>query len=79
MSVGAAVRPRRGLRRWMHGEVTTAELLAECTSVGPGAVVSGVPYIVNDGRLDIGADLVLAAQPVRSHLIVSPGGELEIA
>jgi acetyltransferase-like isoleucine patch superfamily enzyme/acyl carrier protein len=53
-------------------------LLTGCTSVGPRPVVTGSPHIENRGRLVIGADVVLASQPVRSHVIVSARGDLEV-
>ena len=49
-----------------------------CDEVGPGAAVSGFPWISNRGRLVIGARFRLSCLPVVSHLVVAPGGALEI-
>jgi acetyltransferase-like isoleucine patch superfamily enzyme/acyl carrier protein len=57
---------------------TAAKHLARCTTVGARPVVTGVPHIDNGGRLDMGADIVLASQPLPSHLVVSAGGDLTI-
>lgn len=55
-----------------------AKQLARCTTVGARPIVTGVPHIDNSGRLDVGSDVVLASQPLPSHLVVSAGGDLTI-
>jgi acetyltransferase-like isoleucine patch superfamily enzyme/acyl carrier protein len=57
---------------------TAAKRLAACTSVGARPVVTGAPHIANGGRIEVGADVVLASQPLPSHLVVSAGGDLTI-
>jgi acetyltransferase-like isoleucine patch superfamily enzyme/acyl carrier protein len=57
---------------------TAAKRLAACTSVGARPVVTGAPHIDNGGRIEIGADVVLASQPLPSHLVVSADGDLTI-
>jgi acetyltransferase-like isoleucine patch superfamily enzyme/acyl carrier protein len=52
--------------------------LRACTEVGPGAHVRGRPHIVNRGTIVIGARFHLASQPIRSHLITGPTGDLRI-
>jgi acetyltransferase-like isoleucine patch superfamily enzyme/acyl carrier protein len=50
----------------------------DCTSLGPGAVLRGRPYILNQGRMIIGARLRLSSSPVVSHLVTEHRGVLEI-
>jgi acetyltransferase-like isoleucine patch superfamily enzyme/acyl carrier protein len=50
--------------------------LRRCTAVGAAPELEGRPFVVNAGRLVIGARLRLASVPVQSHLIVARGGEL---
>jgi acetyltransferase-like isoleucine patch superfamily enzyme/acyl carrier protein len=57
-----------GPGRWLRG----------CDEVGEGAVLQGRPYVENKGKLTIGARLTLTSVPVQSHLVVAPGGVLEI-
>jgi acetyltransferase-like isoleucine patch superfamily enzyme/acyl carrier protein len=43
-----------------------------------GAVLAGRPSVQNQGRLVVGARLRLDSVPVQSHLVVAPGGLLEL-
>lgn len=52
--------------------------LRRCDAVGRGAALVGRPWIENRGRLVIGDRLRLSSVPVQSHLVVAPGGALEI-
>ena len=52
--------------------------LRRCDAIGAGAALVGRPWIENRGRLVIGDRLRLASVPVQSHLVVAPGGTLEI-
>lgn len=52
--------------------------LRRCDRLGAGAALDGRPWIENRGRLVVGERLRLASVPVQSHLVVAPGGELEI-
>lgn len=52
--------------------------LRGCDRVGPGARLSGAPWVENAGRVTIGRGLHLSSRPVQSHLVVGPGGVLEI-
>jgi len=52
--------------------------MRHCDRVGPGANVTGQPWIENGGRLVIGSRFRLSCVPVDSHLIVGPGASLAI-
>jgi acetyltransferase-like isoleucine patch superfamily enzyme/acyl carrier protein len=53
--------------RWMRG-----------CDAGPGLHLDGRPTIAIDGECRIGARFHLASHPVQSHLVVGPGGIVEI-
>ncbi len=55
-----------------------SETLAACDVVGGDARVFGRPYVVNEGRIEIGTGFVLSAIPICTHLVTGPLGSLRI-
>ncbi|MFO0756264.1 MAG: acyltransferase [Byssovorax sp.] len=73
--------PREGalrllIERWR--ELCAPSALAAFPEAPARARLLGRPFIQNDGRLEIGPDLMMSSIPVTSHLVVSPGALLRI-
>ena len=52
--------------------------LRRCTRVGAAPKLGGKPWIVNEGRFEIGDSVSIASAPVPSHLVVARGGLLSL-
>ena len=52
--------------------------LRQCTSVGPEPELRGRPEVRNAGKMRIGARFRLSSQPVASHVVTGPEGDLVI-
>jgi acetyltransferase-like isoleucine patch superfamily enzyme len=63
---------------WRASALRSRLQLWAASSLGPGAQVLGSPLVRNDGALHVGARLRLAAEPLRSHLVVAKGARLEL-
>ncbi len=69
--------PGAGLDQWVR-RTKSAFWLRAADRVGKNAYVRGRPYVVNAGTLLIGDDFELGSRPAPSHLVVMPGGRIEL-
>jgi len=78
----AAGIPRRVLaakgQRFLLALLTARWRLRRASSVGSGARTIGGPHIENDGRLDIGDDVLIRSTPVAAELATGHRGVLTI-
>jgi len=68
---------RKGLD-YLVSTARTKVVLRACDSVGPGTRVSGLPRVVNEGHISMGANLLLMSTWNPVELVTSPGGRIEI-
>jgi FkbH-like protein len=73
----ATVRFRKGIR-FVAARISAKLLLRSCNAVGPRGRTIGVPRIVNQGSMKLGADMVLNSRFSPVELVTHPGGVLEL-
>lgn len=60
------------------GRESPTDALRVCDFVGRDVQVKSRPFVVNKGRLSVGARFHISSDPVRSHLVTEPHGSIEI-
>jgi acetyltransferase-like isoleucine patch superfamily enzyme len=70
----------RSTSAWRKGIVRAMSALSlrSADRVGSNAIVEGRPHISNAGTLVIGDDFRLCSRPAPSHLVVMPGGRIDV-
>lgn len=70
-----------GLVEWVERSAlrrSTRAALKRCDLVGRDARVFGRAFIVNQGHITIGQDLMMSSVPVVTHLVTAPSGRIAI-